>query len=164
MAARFATWRPGTSAPSRCLQSPTKAMDMLRNPDQRTILATLRAHGFPEPDVEHRFHPTRKWRFDFAWPTARVALEKEGGLYQGSGSRCSCCRQPLGGAHRSVSGILRDIEKYNAAQSLAWHVIRQAPDKLLLLSSLKLLAGMLHMRGLEFTFFDHPQRRISDPA
>lgn len=130
----------------------------MRNPNTHTILATLRAHGFPEPETEYRFHKTRKWRFDFAWPLARVALEKEGGIYMGAGRRCNCCQQPLGGAHRSTSGILRDIEKYNAAQSLAWHVLRQAPDRILILPSLRLLAGVLKMRGLEFTFYDHPQR------
>ena len=110
----------------------------MQNPDTRTILALLQAHGFPRPETEYRFHGERRWRFDFAWPTARVALEKEGGIYQGAGQRCSCCRQPIGGAHRSTRGILRDIEKYNAATALAWHVVRQPPDRVLRLSSLKL--------------------------
>lgn len=29
---------------------------------------------------EYRFHPTRKWRFDFAIPHIKVAIEIEGGL------------------------------------------------------------------------------------
>lgn len=33
----------------------------------------------PEFVREHRFHPTRRWRFDFAWPDEKVALEVEGG-------------------------------------------------------------------------------------
>ena len=28
---------------------------------------------------EYRFHPTRKWRFDYAWPENKIALEVEGG-------------------------------------------------------------------------------------
>jgi very-short-patch-repair endonuclease len=40
-----------------------------------------------------------------------VAVECEGGIYT---------RQ----AHGSISGILRDIEKYNAATSLGWRVFR----------------------------------------
>lgn len=53
----------------------------------------------------------RDWRFDFAWPEQMVAVECEGGIYT---------RQ----AHGSISGILRDIEKYNAATSLGWRVFR----------------------------------------
>src|SRR6187551_2874790 len=32
-----------------------------------------------EPVPEHRFHPTRKWRFDYAFPIAMLAVEIEGG-------------------------------------------------------------------------------------
>ncbi|HIP96546.1 MAG TPA: DUF559 domain-containing protein [Anaerolineae bacterium] len=85
--------------------------------------------GAPEPLREYRFAAEavggpgrglrkrladaglRDWRFDFAWPEARVAVECEGGIYT---------RQ----AHGSVSGILRDVEKYNAATSLGWRVFR----------------------------------------
>lgn len=116
---------------------------------ERIVMETLRAHGFPLPIPEFQFHPTRKWRFDFAWPDYRVAIEKEGGIYAGKGRQCQCCLQPLGGAHRSVTGILRDIEKYNEAQRLAWHVLRFPPDRLLLRSSLKLIRDVLVMRGAE---------------
>ena len=65
----------------------------------------------PEPVREHRFHPDRGWRFDFAWPEHLVAVECEGGIYTGQ-------------AHGSISGILRDIGKYNAATELGWRVFR----------------------------------------
>jgi very-short-patch-repair endonuclease len=63
--------------------------------------------------TEHRFHPIRKWRLDFAWPAQMVAVECEGGIFR-----------KKGGAHRSISGILRDIEKYNAAVEHGWHLLR----------------------------------------
>lgn len=59
----------------------------------------------------------RDWRFDFAWPDRHVAVECEGGVY-------------TRGAHGSVSGILRDIEKYNAAAQIGWTVIRLTPTML----------------------------------
>lgn len=65
----------------------------------------------PEPVREHRFHPTRQWRFDFAWPDHRVALEIDGGT---SG----------GGRHVRVQGFRADCEKLNEAQLLGWIVIR----------------------------------------
>ena len=61
--------------------------------------------------TEHRFHPTRKWRFDFAWPDSMVAVEIEGGLRQS-------------GRHQSYTGFLADAEKYEAALRLGWTVYR----------------------------------------
>lgn len=72
-------------------------------------------HGIPSPHTEHRFAEGRKFAFDYAWPSFRVALEKEGGVFT---------RQ----AHGSISGILRDIEKYNLAASLGWRVLRVIPS------------------------------------
>ncbi|MDX1545609.1 MAG: hypothetical protein R3247_01395 [Rhodothermales bacterium] len=121
---------------------------VIKNPSARVVLAALESYGFPRPHVEHRFHPERRWRFDFAWPAYRVALEKEGGLY-GRGPRCAACGRRRGGAHSSVAGLKRDLEKYNAAAALAWYVLRQPPDRLLMRSSLKLLRDVLSMRGAQ---------------
>ena len=70
----------------------------------------------PQPVAEFRFHASRKWRFDYAWPTYRVALEVEGGVW-------------TGGAHGRGTGITRDIEKYNYAAAMGWLVIRCTPSK-----------------------------------
>ena len=63
--------------------------------------------------TEYRFdfHPTRKWRFDFAWRDSMVAVEIEGGLRQS-------------GRHQSYTGFLADAEKYEAALRLGWTVYR----------------------------------------
>ena len=79
------------------------------------------AHKIPNPLVEHRFHPTREWRFDYAWPAELVALEVEGGIFSKDGKQS---------AHRSISGILRDIEKYSEAACLGWRILRVIPDDL----------------------------------
>jgi hypothetical protein len=65
---------------------------------------------------EHRFHPTRKWRFDFAWPIAKVALEVEGGAF-------------TRGRHVRPSGFIADCEKYSEAALLGWTVLRVVPRK-----------------------------------
>lgn len=63
-------------------------------------------------EQEHKFCPERGWRFDFAFPAIRIAVEYEGGIFmQRSG-------------HNSHTGIQRDIDKYNRAQALGWKVIR----------------------------------------
>lgn len=67
--------------------------------------------GLPQPVAEHRYHPTRKWRFDFAWPDRLVAVEIEGGAW-------------TGGRHTRGSGFVKDCDKYNAAALLGWRVLR----------------------------------------
>jgi len=63
---------------------------------------------------EHRFHGTRKWRFDFAWPQHLVAVEVEGGTW-------------VGGRHTRGSGFAKDCEKYNEAACLGWRLVRVTP-------------------------------------
>lgn len=61
---------------------------------------------------EYRFHPERKWRFDWCIESLKLAIEFEGSIFNPNGD------------HRSVKGISRDIEKYNTAQILGWKVLR----------------------------------------
>ena len=67
----------------------------------------------PDPVTEYRFHSTRKWRFDFAWPDSKIALEAEGGTWGSKKSR-----------HTTGKGFEGDCEKYNEAQLLGWRVYR----------------------------------------
>lgn len=62
---------------------------------------------------QYKFIEGRKFAFDFADTYSKVAIEIEGGVF---------IKKRTG--HTSISGILRDIEKYNAAASLGWLVIR----------------------------------------
>lgn len=78
--------------------------------------------------AEYRFHSTRKWAFDYASPVLRIAIEIEGGVY-GRGKPCPLCKRKRGGAHSSVTGILRDIEKYNEATVAGWRVLRFTPKQ-----------------------------------
>lgn len=78
--------------------------------------------GIPEPFVELKFHPTRKWRFDFAWRTEKykegaIAVEIEGGIWNYGG-------------HVRGSGFLRDAEKYNEATRLGWRIYRFTPQQM----------------------------------
>jgi very-short-patch-repair endonuclease len=65
---------------------------------------------------EHRFHPERRWRFDFAWPDALVAVEIEGGTFTRRGGRRS--------RHTTGKGHQEDCRKYNAAAIAGWCVLK----------------------------------------
>lgn len=82
---------------------------------QQRRLAILHADLSPTWQAEVRFHPTRRWRFDFADPETMMALEIEGGVW-------------TGGRHTRGKGFLRDIEKYNTATSLGWRIFRTTPQ------------------------------------
>lgn len=75
-----------------------------------------RAFGLPEPVAEFRFHPQRRWRFDWAWPDRKLALEEDGGVW-------------IRGRHNHPTGYLADMEKLNAAVELGWRVLRYATGR-----------------------------------
>lgn len=70
--------------------------------------------NLPAPIREHRFHPTRKWRFDLAWPDRRLAIEIDGVTYEG-------------GRHQRIEGFTKDLHKHNAATLLNWRVLYMTP-------------------------------------
>jgi len=65
-------------------------------------------------EKEFRFDTERKWRADFHIVGTRILLEYEGGLL----------RAGAGASHMSIGGVLRDIEKHNAARLQGWTVLR----------------------------------------
>lgn len=85
-----------------------------------------RAAGLPEPQREFRFHQKRRWRFDYAWPWESLpsrncfadplALEVEGGVF-------------IAGRHSRGAGMVKDMEKYNAATLAGWRVLRVTPKQ-----------------------------------
>ncbi len=62
---------------------------------------------------ELRFHPSRRWRFDFAWEEVKLAVEIQGGVWLGKR-----------GGHTSGAGYSRDREKHNEANLLGWRVLQ----------------------------------------
>jgi len=81
----------------------------------KALLLEILGAKLPEPELELRFHPSRRWRFDYAWPDYRVALELEGGAW-------------VRGRHTRGKGFLNDCEKYNSAVMLGWKLVRIPTD------------------------------------
>lgn len=86
---------------------------------ERTFLfyLTTLAPDLPPPEQEYRFHSVRRWRFDFCWPTSKLAVEVEGGTW-------------VRGRHVRGTGYEGDCEKYNAAVLGGWRVLRFTPAML----------------------------------
>ena len=70
--------------------------------------------GLPTPEPEFKFHPTRRWRFDWAFRGESLAVEIEGGHW-------------VQGRHTRGIGFEKDLEKYAEAQILGWRVLRVTP-------------------------------------
>lgn len=91
----------------------------------QVVIAWFKEHGI-EPVAEHRFDPSRRWRFDFAWPEHRIALECEGGVWNG-------------GRHTRGSGFVKDIAKYNSAVRRGWRILRCVPDDLCTVDTIEMV-------------------------
>ena len=65
----------------------------------------------PKPETSYRFHPTRRWEADFAWPKLMLLCELEGAEF-------------VQGRHTRGRGFVNDCEKYAEAQILGWRVLR----------------------------------------
>jgi very-short-patch-repair endonuclease len=89
-----------------------RAMRHARSKLELILASHIEFSCIPKPEREYRFHPERKWRFDFAWPDLKVAVEVEGLTYG------------AGGRHQRVGGYQGDLEKYNAAAMAGWLVLR----------------------------------------
>jgi very-short-patch-repair endonuclease len=63
-------------------------------------------------EEEYQFNPERKWRFDWAIPSLKIAIEYEGGIFMEKSG------------HTSARGMTKDADKYNSAQALGWIVLR----------------------------------------
>ena len=100
----------------------------MKDPQTIAYLKTFYEEGIPAPKAEYKFCKDRKFRFDFAWPLHRVALEIEVGVF-GKGEMCPTCKRKPVGAHSSVTGLIRDIEKYNLAITMGWAVVRCIPSE-----------------------------------
>ena len=85
----------------------------MKNLDEKHELTRYLLYAFKElPVLEYKFHPTRRWRLDFAFLHKKVAIEYEGMPFMGK-SR-----------HTTISGFTGDCEKYNELAIMGWTLLR----------------------------------------
>lgn len=85
----------------------------LKNNLEDDLEYQLKQIGY-HPEREVKFHPTRKWRFDFL--IGNLAIEVEGGVWLDK-SR-----------HTHPKGFISDCEKYAEAMLLGYRVLRIPGD------------------------------------
>lgn len=83
--------------------------------------------------AEWQFHPERKWRFDYACPELKIAIEVDGGVF-------------TGGRHSGGIGQVKDMEKGNHASSMDWLLFHVTPDDMYDLAFRKLVLQAIEMR------------------
>lgn len=78
----------------------------------------LRLAGVEGWKGEYRFHPTRMWRLDVAFPVERIGVEIEGLGPRGTAGR-----------HQRADGFADDCVKYAELCCLGWRLIRCTPKQ-----------------------------------
>lgn len=88
-----------------------------------TLAAQCRMGGLPIPEREYAGIPGRRFRFDLAFPSVRVAVEVDGGVYAvGEDGQ-------QGGRHQRPAGFEADCEKLSLAAAHGWRVLKVTPSQ-----------------------------------
>jgi len=104
---------------------------------ERRFALIWRAVGGPKLTAEFRFHPTRRWRADFAHEASRTLIELEGGVW-------------IGGRHTRGQGFVADAEKYLEATLSGWRVLRLVETQITT-PTLSRIISFLIARAPDFT-------------
>lgn len=77
---------------------------------EQTFATSIRLLNIEPPEREYAFCPGRKWRFDFAWPKYKVAVEIQGGTFSN-------------GRHTRGNSLHLEYDKSNNAAKLGWRIL-----------------------------------------
>jgi len=86
---------------------------MPRSKAEECLAAGLEANALPGWDLtrDYSFDRSRRWTFDFAFPSQKLALEVDGRY------------------HRTFKGQRNDSEKFNEATRQGWRMLRLPADR-----------------------------------
>lgn len=102
-----------------------------KQPKYDAFCLLLRQHLGIEVVAEHRFHPTRLWRFDYAIPSHRIAIEIDGGVW-------------IEGRHNRPKGYIADLDKFNNAAALGWRVLKFTRQQQFTTKALRLIQASVN--------------------
>jgi len=116
--------------------------------ENERLLHEILNEAYPKQWVsEHKGLEGRKFRFDCANPSQKIAIEIEGGLW-------------VTGRHNRPLGMEHDMEKYNLAVLEGWRILRYPPDILRkspwkVLRDVRMLCGASTTEGQTTLCFDN---------
>lgn len=84
---------------------------LVKTPAEDLLLHQIQEAEIVPPIREYKFLEDRRFRFDFAYPQFKFAIEVEGGVF-------------TGGRHINPMGFTKDCEKYALALVNGWGVLR----------------------------------------
>lgn len=101
----------------------------------------IQQRALPEFEREFVFANSigRRWRFDFAWPEYKLAVEIEGLVVMRIGGELVCK-----GRHASIAGFKADCEKYAWATVFGWRVMRFEQSQVTDKTAIDMLTRALH--------------------
>lgn len=100
---------------------------------EETLALHLRAAGIA-CEREYRWHPTRRFRADFALVAQRILIEAQGGIW-------------TQGRHTRGAGYERDRARSNEAQALGWRVLEVTPAQVRDGSALAMIQRAISVSG-----------------
>ena len=85
--------------------------------EQLLTFYILAEPDIPNPTFEYKFQPKRRFRWDLCWPSQKLAVEVQGGIW-------------IKGGHSTGKGITRDCEKLDEGVKLGWKVLQFTKEQI----------------------------------
>ena len=102
---------------------------------EEVLASQIEEHGLDGWMRELKFHPDRRWRFDFANQALMMAVEINGGTWS-----------PRKMRHNYGEGYRNDLEKMNEAQLMGWIVLQFTTDQVYDNTAITDLARAVYIR------------------
>ena len=98
----------------------------------KIFMALLLKAGCGIPEKEYKFHGKRRWRIDYAWPSLKIGVEINGGVWKKTRYRDKRSGElitQIGGRHTIGNGYMEDKEKKNTLTILGWALLEYTPQE-----------------------------------
>lgn len=105
---------PAASSPSPAAIVRRETAKAKREHWELALLAQIRALHLPEPTRQYAFHPTRRYRADFAYVPEKLLIEVQGGVW-------------VSGRHNRASGYEADCRRTCEAMKHGWRILPVTP-------------------------------------
>ena len=99
----------------------------------QVVLAYFKQERLPYCVPEFTFCEGRKFRWDFAFPDFRLAIEVQGGLFSG-------------GRHVRGAALLQEQEKRNIGAELGWRILYVTPQELCMMDTVNMVKKCVAFR------------------